>query len=95
MQFRYEFVSFKYCYTLLVFTNKYSLLDTHAPHSEVKERMEKLDMEVDADLVRTKKWGRNENQKIFYMDEKISFLYAVIRWNIFVQLAVIQEMVCW
>lgn len=28
--------------------------DTHAPHSEVKERMEKLDMEVDADLVRTK-----------------------------------------
>lgn len=37
------------------------MLDTHTPLSEVKERMEKLDMEVDVDLVRTKNRGTNEN----------------------------------
>lgn len=41
--------------------NQQFMLDTHTPLSEVKERMEKLDMEVDVDLVRTKNRGTNEN----------------------------------
>lgn len=43
------------------YTNNFPLLDVHAPLGDVKDGMDKLETDVDADLFRIQKHGRNEN----------------------------------
>lgn len=46
-------------------------------------------MEADADLIRTKKRGRNENWCLFSMDVKYMYFCVLVGWSVYVDFAII------